>query len=451
MATAGTTFTAGGTLAPALRGLSGAANNNFNAVIGDRFTIVSGGTNAGAFSSVLQPTAGMPTNSRFDVLYLPSAIDLILTPNSFAVLGQSDGWTKNAISAAAGYDATRPAAGTRTGDSLSLFNLLYQTERSKLGSAFHQMSGQIFADAIQSARFSIENAQGAILGASINDLSSTEEGEVAVWADLIGRNAEGDADGTALGYDDEMKGVGLGVAIGLENGAHVGMGATYGSSKLQGALGSRADVDVRTLYLFGGDELSDRWSYSVAAGVSQYDVATTRELTLANTTTRAKGTGKGGSSQVGAYLRYSQPAYGNSRVSLTGGVESYWVRTRTISENFAAADGGLTTASESWQETQGVLNAEWMIGSGRVRGTVFGELQYDFDENAVPDRRKIMNNYGASWMVAAPGVDRTQTTVGVGVHVDLDESSGLRFELTNSNRGDGFSDKGGFLRLFFNR
>jgi fibronectin-binding autotransporter adhesin len=450
MATAGTTFTAGGTLSPVLRGLSGAANNNFAAVIGDRFTVVTG-DNAGSFSNVNQPVAGMPTNSRFDVLYLPSAIDLILTPNSFAVLGQSDGWTKNAISAAAGYDATRPAAGARTGDSLSLFNLLYQTERSKLGAAFHQLSGQIFADAIQSARFTIENAQDSILGASINDFAETESGEIAVWADVIGRKAEGDSDGTALGYDDEMKGVAAGVALGLGDGSHIGIGTSYGSSKLQGALGSRADVDVKTFYVFGGDKLSERWSYSVAGGVSQYDVATMRELTLANVTTRAKGLGKGGSSQIGAYLKYSRPAFGDSLVSLMSGVESYWVRTRTITEKFAAADGGLTAASESWQETQGILNAEWVIGGGRIKGVLFGELQYDFDKNAVPDRRKIMNNYGASWIVAAPSVDRTQTTFGVGVHADLGDSSGLRFELTNSNRGDGFSDKGGFLRLFFNR
>ena len=229
------------------------------------------------------------------------------------------------------------------------------------------------------------------------------------------------------------------------------MGATYGSSELQGALGSRADVDVKTFYVFGGDELTERWSYSVAAGVSQYDVATTRELTLANTTTRAKGTGKGGSSQVGAYLRYSRPVFASSRISLTSGLESYWVRTRTISETIAAADGGLTAASESWQETQGVLNAEWMIGSGRVRGTLFGELQYGFDENAVPDRRKIMNNYGASWMVAAPSVDRTQTTFGVGLHADIGESSGIRLELADSQRGDGFSDQSAFLRVFFSR
>jgi hypothetical protein len=111
----------------------------------------------------------------------------------------------------------------------------------------------------------------------------------------------------------------------------------------------------------------------------------------------------------------------------------------------------LTVASQNWKQTQGVVNAEWVIGGGRIRGVLFGELQYDFDENAASDERKIMNSYGGSWTVSAPAVERTQNTVGVGVHADLGDSSGLRFELTNSNRGDGFSDKGGFLRLFFNR
>jgi hypothetical protein len=289
------------------------------------------------------------------------------------------------------------------------------------------------------------------LGASINDFAGTESGKVAVWADLIGRQAEGDSDGTALGYDDEMKGVAAGVALGLGDGSHIGLGASYGSSKLEAALDSRADVDAKTLYGFGGGKLSDNLSYSLMAGVSKYDAETTRALTIANMTTRAKGIGSGGSKQLGAYLRLSQPALGSSRVSVTGGVQSYWFNTRTITENVAAADGGLTVASQNWQQTQGVINAEWVIGSGRIRGVLFGELQYDFDENAASDERQISNNYGGSWSVSAPEVERTQNTFGVGVHADLSDSSGLRFELTNSNRGDGFSDKGGFLRLFFNR
>ena len=447
---AGSIFTAGGTLAPKLRGLEGAANNNFTATIGDRFTIVTG-SNAGAFASVSQPTSGLVANSRFDVMYGTSNIDLIVTPSSYAALGRSDGWTKNAISAATGYDATRPAAGARTGATVGLYNSLYQTNRSSLGAAFHQMSGQIYADAIQSARFTIENAQDSILGASINDFAGTESGEVAVWADVIGRKAEGDSDGTALGYDDEMKGVAAGIALGLGDGSHIGLGTSYGSSELEAALDSRADIDVKTLYGFGGGKLADNLSYSLMAGVSKYDAATSRALTIANVTTRAKGVGSGSSKQLGAYLRLSQPAFGGSRVSVTGGVQSYWFNTRTITENVAAADGGLTVASQNWKQTQGVVNAEWVIGSGRIRGVLFGELQYDFDENAASDERKIMNSYGGSWSVSAPEVERTQNTFGVGVHADLGDSSGMRFELTNSNRGDGFSDKGGFLRLFFNR
>ncbi len=450
MTNASAVFTAGGTLVPKLRGLQGAANNNFTATIGDRFTIVTG-SNAGAFASVSQPTAGLVANSRFDVLYGTSNIDLIVTPNSYAVLGQSDGWTKNAISAATGYDATHPAAGARTGATVGLYNSLYQTNRSSLGAAFHQMSGQIYADAMQSARFTIENAQDSILGASINDFAGTESGEVAVWADVIGRNSEGENDGTALGYEDEMKGVAAGVALGLGDGSHIGLGASYGSSELQAALGSRADVDVKSLYGFGGSKLSDRWSYALMAGVSKYDAATTRELTLANVTTRAKGIGSGGSKQVGGYLRFSQPVFGSNRINLTSGVQSYWFNTRTITENITAADGGLTVASENWQQTRGVVNDEWVIGSGRVRGVIFGELQYDFDSSAVSDSRKVMNNYGASWMVSAPEVDSTQNSYGLGVNADIGESSGIRLELTKSKRGDGFSDTGGFLRVFFNR
>lgn len=300
--------------------------------------------------------------------------------------------------------------------------------------------------------FSIENAQNSILETSISDLSMLESDRATWWVDTVARQAEASSDGTALGYKDDMRGISAGVALGGgSQGSHAGLGAAVGRSELVGALGSRADVDVTSVYVFGGRKLSERFSYSVTAGASQYDADTTRELTLANITTRAKGTGSGHATNLGAYLRFSQPVAESSRINVTTGVHAYWFHAHTMTEKFAAADGGLTMASDHWEQRQGVLNAEYVLGQGRVRASIFGELRYEFDKDAVSDQRTIMNTYGARWLASAPAIDRTQTVLGVSLESDIGESSGIRLDLTRAERGNGFSDKGGFLRIYLNR
>jgi len=150
---AGNVFWAAGSVTPVLRGSVGTVSN-YTPAIGTLFPFVqaqNGAQTAGSFSSLEQPTSGLPANSRFDLVYGTTAITLRVTPASFATLATTD--------AAAGPAAGQPAATERavasildkerapsgvmpTAGEKALFDALYNLDtEEKLDRALSQLGG----------------------------------------------------------------------------------------------------------------------------------------------------------------------------------------------------------------------------------------------------------------------------------------------------------------------
>ena len=143
---AGNSLTAGGTLVPVLRGIPG-GNNNYTPAYGTQFQFVSatnGATITGQFAGVTATTAGLPANSRLDVVYGASAITLNVTPLNFAVVARQDNLAPNAQAVATALDTARPAPGIRStnSESNSLLSDLYDDSEAQLDDAFLSLSGQ---------------------------------------------------------------------------------------------------------------------------------------------------------------------------------------------------------------------------------------------------------------------------------------------------------------------
>jgi len=148
---AGNTLTAGGTLAPALRGISGDATNSFTPAIGQSFRVIQAeGGLLGSFAGLTQPTEGLPAGSRFDAIYGANTLDLVLTPARYADLSALGvGQRVNQQATGGAVDAIRPAAGLRIeGDAGAVFGALYALPASAIPAALDQMSGVIHADAL---------------------------------------------------------------------------------------------------------------------------------------------------------------------------------------------------------------------------------------------------------------------------------------------------------------
>ncbi|MBU8537920.1 autotransporter family protein [Falsiroseomonas tokyonensis] len=151
---AGSTLTAGGTLQPVLRGITGSATNTFTPVLGQTFRVIQAqGGLLGSFAGLTQPAEGLPTGMRFDALYGANTLDLVATPASYANLASLGlGQRGNAVAVGGAVDAIRPAAGLRMeGDAATTFGALYALPASAIAPALDQLSGSIHADALAAA------------------------------------------------------------------------------------------------------------------------------------------------------------------------------------------------------------------------------------------------------------------------------------------------------------
>ena len=106
-------FQAGGTLAPVLRNIPG-GTNSYTPGIGTTFpflTVTNGATVTGSYTSLTQPASGLPAAARFDALYSPAGITLVVTPRSYAGLAATQPVNANLLGLAGALDRARPVAG----------------------------------------------------------------------------------------------------------------------------------------------------------------------------------------------------------------------------------------------------------------------------------------------------------------------------------------------------
>ena len=158
-------LTAAGTIQPLLRGIAGSANNTYVPTYGTAFTVITTGANGllGSFDQ-MNPANGAVTglgvNSRFDALYNPASLQLIVTPGSYGTLAGSN-W-----SAPVGFalDGVRPAPGVRMTPALDgLFRPLYVlTNATAITTTLQQMAPLAYADSALANRSTFYSVTGAI-------------------------------------------------------------------------------------------------------------------------------------------------------------------------------------------------------------------------------------------------------------------------------------------------
>lgn len=139
-------FTADGVLRPLLRGISGGANNDFTPAIGQSFPIITAaGGISNSFVSLTQPSEGLSANSRFDLLYGVTGIDLVTTPDSYKTFVNNLVSKPTIVSNLAGaLDNARSSAGVKmSNENKTFFDALYPLNTSKVGEAMVSLSGTI--------------------------------------------------------------------------------------------------------------------------------------------------------------------------------------------------------------------------------------------------------------------------------------------------------------------
>lgn len=408
-------FTAGGTLAPITRGITGVANNNFTPSLGDEFRIVTT-TNAsgiaGVFSAVTQPTSGIPTNRRFDVDYGANAIDLVLTVDSYGTFAQGLG-IQSMVNAATALDTIRPAAASNgTTNTDAFFKGLTRLSEAQVASTLLQASGEVHAFALADIRASLGEATSTLSQSAKKPLIGDN-----LWVDVSGYHVNYDKDGFASAYQSTQGRIWLGSTLVSKANSEVGFALGQSQADLKAGTSGSAKYDSfsSAAYWYGN---GSSYNYQGALSWSESKLASTRQTALSNGTTNNASKSYVQSLVLDAGLSKDYQLNAN----IAG---RFWGQGNiTVSEaNAFTETGSATTALEVAKEysktSQATLGyeisgavaaaGEWRLGAGSVYTLADGQA----------DAQRSMQLHGTSWDVTTPHAPRNKTFVSAGINVPL--------------------------------
>ena len=190
-------------------------------------------------------------------LYGPDAIALVVTPADFsdlASLGIAQTPNQSAIGGL--LDLVRPEGGQMTPGQQALFQSLYTLPSTSITAAINELSPEIYADALMTARnawYLMANAIGGQLearrGLAESNTASSTSGPngSTVWASGIGETSNTYGADNASGYTTGLGGAAFGIDMPVGQSIRIGFaaGATGGQTNAQ--VGGQATSETGQL------------------------------------------------------------------------------------------------------------------------------------------------------------------------------------------------------------
>ena len=439
-------FTVGGQIAPVLRGISAPAGNTFTPVVGDAFRVVTtanaNGVDGTGFFSVTDPTAGMPTNTRFDVIYGANHIDLVLTPRNLEVFAQPYG-IRNMINAARAFDGIRPAQGARgTSDTQKFFNGLYGQDADASARSMLQASGEIHAFALSEVRQGWQASTRAV--GSVAGIKA----ERNLWVDASGDNLKRKQDAYASAYSSNGTHLWIGSHVHEHKDVQIGVAGGASTRQVSSAQSGSADLNSQALALYALGRKGD-FDYSAVFSLNRSSTDTTRATSLSTGTlsNSSNSTAQGQVLSLTAGMKHSLSGDISGRLWVNGLLDQ--TRANTLSEQGSSVTA-LSASSESFKSAQATLGYSisgavnvpdnrpgvWLLGVG-----VTHQL-----EQGSPQVSRQMAMHGASWQVTAPKLGTLTQFVQAGVRVPVSPKVDAWINIDASER-QGASAKGGNVGL----
>lgn len=428
---ASSTFTAGGAIAPITRNITAPATNTFTPIIGDAFRVVTTANASGVsgtFASITQPTTGIPTNTRFDVVYGASYVDLVLTPDNLATFVTANGGNQNTVRAATALQTVRPSAvAAKTGNSGAYWTGLYNLNAAQTLNALEQSSGQIHAYSLSAIRSS--NVALARFDPAATLRADADE---ALWVLVGGDWLDINGDTIASGFESVSRNVWFGADLHNDGDRRYGVAIGYSDSDVSTAGMGSAQTDTSSVmaYYFGE---TGNWNYSGLVSMGFSDIKTQRTVDLSTGTTDNASDSSAKTHIARLSVGYSQPV----SESLSLGLNADVLRMHTAASGFTetgSAVTGLSVTQESQTETQTSvsLGLNW---APEDTNTVMG-LQAGVDLRRGHDRisDRDVTLHSASWEVETPHMARQlrfveagfRTTVGDLFNADFEDADAYR-------------------------
>lgn len=440
----GSAFTAGGTLRPVLRGIAG-GNNTFTPVLGDRFTVVTADAVSGQFASVAQPVSGMGTNQRFDVLYNTKNVQLVVTPGSFATLGNASGWKLNGIAAAGGLDPVRPAAGTRSGNLQSLFNGLYGMDANQYGTAFQQLSGEIHAHNMLLANVTARETTQSVLDAAampVGDCGdsadrragseqrqgSCDDGRnhMAIWTRLSGQHLKVGDTPASQGFKADRYGFVAGIHLLNNADTRLGLGGGYAETDANALTGSTSKLSEGSLFVYGAKELGPI-RLGAMLGWSTTEARADRPMALLSGNSVARSSYNMETVYGSLEARMTLPVGSSARIQPVAGLSFANTSADAIGETAPDPNTALGLPRGEWNTAHSKLGVEADFRlKGTIGASVFGNWLHKLSGDPAAMRAVTLGN--AAWTVQADGTGEDAFEFGAAVNAKLSSKASLRLE-----------------------
>ncbi|MEH3157451.1 MAG: autotransporter outer membrane beta-barrel domain-containing protein [Sphingomonas taxi] len=417
---ASSVYTAGGTIAPRVRGITGSATNTFTPTIGQTFEVVTAqGSVTGAYSAITQPTDGMPANSRFDVIYGANTVTLAVTAASYKTL-LTGAATANTVNAGAAIDAVRPAATVRDGGNAGrLSRGLVGLGTAQIATVVEQAAGEIHADGIDTVLQSNRVARAAI---------SDHLGEAAsasrLWGIGIGEFGHVDGDANGRRYKTDVTGLVAGYDRGLGDTVTLGVAASYGRAKASNVVSGSSRTSSYRGAVYG------RWQQDgsfvngiVSAGTDRYHVRRTINLATGAQSQASDPNGWSWSADAEAGHRFEAR---NLAITPTVGMAYDRIERDALTETGDAATAlSFGDAHRQALLAKAGLNVAVSVPVGGITLSPYGTASI-WHELSDRNASLLATLDGAAVRTNAASLGRTAGRVGAGVNAQLSQTTALR-------------------------
>ncbi|WP_168196137.1 S-layer family protein [Novosphingobium sp. EMRT-2] len=427
------TVTLGGTVVPTLRGITGSATNSYTPALGSRTTIVSATAVKGTFDTVVQPASGLAANTRFDALYTDTTAQLVVTPVSFGTLGTNSGWNSNTLAAASALDNLR-------GDTAnsSLFNALYGLDAAGYKRAFSQISGQIYADALQGYASAANTALGTVRD-QLNQggyVGARGEQGVLLWTRYINSHeAPGDS---ARGNRNSATTRGFIAGATLVNTPRLrfGVAGGYTYTKINTGLGAEASGAGVVGYLYGRYAPAAFVDLSAIGGFTSGTINTSRTIATARDTVRASGNARVTVAQLAVDARLRAVKAGGFVAYALAGVQLGNASSGQVSETASDSALALTLPHSGWNTLDSRIGGQFVLTFQSIRLSAYGTWLAQLADAPTASRKAVLN--GAAWRVQSTGLARNGVSYGAAASANLARNLSIQASYDGVDRGKGY-------------
>ena len=427
------TVTLGGTIVPTLRGITGAATNSYTPALGSRYTVVSATAVKGRFDTVVQPASGLAANTRFDALYTDTTAQLVVTPVSFGSLGATSGWNSNTRATATALDSLRGNAANG-----GLFNSLYGLDAAGYERAFSQISGQIYADALQGYASAANTALGTVRD-QLNQggyVGARGEQGVQLWMRYINSHEAPGESARGNGNSATTRGFIAGATLVNTPRLRFGVAGGYTHTRINTGFGAEASGAGAVGYLYGRYAPSAFVDLSAIGGFASGTMNASRTIATARDTVRASGNARVTVAQLAVDARLRAVQAGGFAAYALAGVQLGNASSGQVSETASNSAFALTLPHSGWNTLDSRVGGQLVQTFASARLSAYGTVLTQLGDAPTASRTAVLN--GAAWKVQSTGLAKSGMAYGAAVSANLARNLSVQASYDGVDRGKSY-------------